>query len=128
GAAGRRRRANADRRDARPGPCRPHGPHHPPRDTAGRDMSHLRPVLALLFSGNRLVLGAGALLAALSALAAFALLGLSGWFITATAIAGLSAALAFDVFTPSAGIRFLALVRTAARYGERLTTHDATLA
>ncbi|MBP0587907.1 hypothetical protein J8J22_22880, partial [Mycobacterium tuberculosis] len=58
-----------------------------------------------------------------------ALLGLSGWFITATAMAGLSSAtaFAFDVFAPSAGIRFLALARTAARYGERLTTHEATL-
>ncbi|MGO7515414.1 ABC transporter ATP-binding protein, partial [Rhizobium ruizarguesonis] len=32
-----------------------------------------------------------------------------------------------DVFAPSAGIRLLAIVRTAARYGERLSTHDATL-
>jgi ATP-binding cassette subfamily C protein CydC len=37
-------------------------------------------------------------------------------------------ALVFDVFMPSAGIRLLALGRTAARYGERLVTHDATLA
>jgi ATP-binding cassette subfamily C protein CydC len=36
-------------------------------------------------------------------------------------------ALVFDVFRPSAGVRFLALGRTAARYGERLLTHDATL-
>ena len=58
------------------------------------------------------------------------LLGLSGWFIAATAIAGLQviSALTFDVFMPSAGIRLLALGRTAARYGERLITHDATLA
>jgi ATP-binding cassette subfamily C protein CydC len=61
--------------------------------------------------------------------AGIALLGLSGWFITATAVAGLSAASAitFDVFAPSAGIRLLAIGRTASRYGERLTTHDATL-
>lgn len=59
-----------------------------------------------------------------------ALLGLSGWFISATAIAGLSVAtaLAFDVFMPSAGIRVFALGRTFSRYGERLITHDATLA
>jgi ATP-binding cassette subfamily C protein CydC len=57
-----------------------------------------------------------------------ALLGLSGWFITATGIAGLAGiGLAFDVFRPSAGVRFLALGRTAARYGERLLTHDAIL-
>jgi ATP-binding cassette subfamily C protein CydC len=70
----------------------------------------------------------GGLLAAATVLAGMALLGLSGWFITATALAGLHAATAFtfDVFMPSAGIRLLALGRTASRYGERLVTHDAT--
>ena len=70
----------------------------------------------------------GGLLAATTVLAGMALLGLSGWFITATALAGLHAATAFtfDVFMPSAGIRLLALGRTASRYGERLVTHDAS--
>jgi ATP-binding cassette subfamily C protein CydC len=55
---------------------------------------------------------------------------LSGWFITATSIAGLhaSTAIAFDVFGPSAGIRLLAIGRTGSRYAERLVTHDATFA
>lgn len=77
---------------------------------------------------RRLALGAG--LAALTVLMGMGLLGLSGWFITATALAGLHAATAimFDVFMPSAGIRLLALGRTASRYGERLLTHDATFA
>ncbi|MFA6965281.1 amino acid ABC transporter ATP-binding/permease protein [Bosea sp. (in: a-proteobacteria)] len=90
---------------------------------------HLRPVLAFFFLERRGALLGGALLAAVTVLAGVALLGLSGWFITATAIAGLSSAtaLAFDVFAPSAGIRLLALGRTASRYGERLVTHDATL-
>lgn len=72
----------------------------------------------------------GAALAALTVMAGIGLLGLSGWFIAATAIAGLqlSTAMVFDVFMPSAGIRLLALGRTAARYAERLVTHDATLA
>lgn len=57
-----------------------------------------------------------------------ALLGLSGWFITAAAAAGLAGLGAvFDVFRPSAMVRFLALGRAAARYGERVLTHDATL-
>ena len=57
-----------------------------------------------------------------------ALLGLSGWFITAAAAAGLAGMGAvFDVFRPSAMVRFLALGRAAARYGERVLTHDATL-
>lgn len=93
-----------------------------------------RPVLApvvRLFGrtgGRRLWLGAG--LATATALAGMALIGLSGWFITATALAGLSAgaALSFNVFLPGAGIRLLALMRTAGRYGERIVTHDATLA
>lgn len=88
----------------------------------------LRPIIGIL-SDNRGTLAAGLLLSATATLCGIALLGLSGWFITATAVAGLSAAtaLAFDVFVPAAGIRLLALARTAARYGERLTTHDATL-
>ncbi|QTL05655.1 thiol reductant ABC exporter subunit CydC [Aquabacter sp. L1I39] len=90
----------------------------------------LQPVLALFFRQHRGRILAGMTLAAVTILAGVALLGVSGWFITATAIAGLSAAtaLAFDVFAPAAAIRFLALARTAARYGERLVTHDATLA
>lgn len=89
----------------------------------------LRPVLAFFVVERRGALLGGALLAAVTVLAGVALLGLSGWFIAATAIAGVSSAtaLAFDVFAPSAGIRLLALGRTASRYGERLLTHDATL-
>jgi ATP-binding cassette subfamily C protein CydC len=86
----------------------------------------LRPFIAT--APRRLALGAA--MAALTVLMGMALLGLSGWFITATALAGLSAttAMLFDVFMPSAGIRLLALGRTGARYGERLVTHDATFA
>lgn len=89
----------------------------------------LRPILGLFLSERRglLVLGAG--LAALTVLSGMALLGISGWFITATAIAGLvpAVAVAFDVFAPAAAIRLLALTRTGARYGERLVTHDVAL-
>jgi ATP-binding cassette subfamily C protein CydC len=57
-----------------------------------------------------------------------ALLGLSGRFITAAAAAGLAGVgTQFNVFAPSAMVRFLALGRTAARDGERLATHDAVL-
>lgn len=71
-----------------------------------------------------------ALLAALVAAASVLLLGLSGWFITAAAIAGAAgpaAATAFNYMLPSAGIRLLAIVRTGARYGERLAGHEAML-
>ncbi|PRD45625.1 thiol reductant ABC exporter subunit CydC [Phyllobacterium phragmitis] len=93
-------------------------------------LRHLRPILALFLAERRGLMFSGMALAAATVLAGIALLGLSGWFITATAIAGLSAAtaLVFDVFAPAAGIRFLAMARTGARYGERLVTHDATLA
>lgn len=78
-------------------------------------------------AGPRLLLGT--VLAVFTVLAGIALLGLSGWFITAAGLAGLNAgAAAFNVFVPSAGIRLLALVRTASRYGERVWTHDAALA
>lgn len=90
----------------------------------------LAPVLRLFLQARPRLLLLGAVLAMLTVLMGMGLLGLSGWFITATGLAGLqaSSAIAFDVFQPSAGIRLLALGRTGARYGERLVTHDATLA
>lgn len=94
-----------------------------------RVLNDFRPFLGLFCAGTGQKLLAGAALAALTGLMGMALLGLSGWFITATALAGLvpATAWAFDVFMPSAAIRLFALGRTAARYGERLVTHDATL-
>jgi ATP-binding cassette subfamily C protein CydC len=99
----------------------------PSKTTNWRD---LRLVLRPFLAAQPRPLLLGCLLAAVTVLAGMALLGLSGWFITATALAGLHAATAFtfDVFMPSAGIRLLALGRTASRYGERLVTHDATFA
>ncbi|WP_205926529.1 thiol reductant ABC exporter subunit CydC [Rhizobium sp. P28RR-XV] len=94
-----------------------------------RSFKTLLPLIGLFWRerGASLALGAG--LSVLAMLAGGGLLGLSGWFITASAFAGLTVATAmvFDVFAPSAGIRMLAIGRTAARYGERLVTHDATL-
>ena len=103
------------------------------RDSAAKDgMAHRSalPALKAMCDGASTRMKWGAVLAAVTVLAGMGLLGLSGWFITATAIAGLqpATALAFDVFAPSAGIRLLALGRTVSRYGERLVTHDATLA
>lgn len=95
-----------------------------------RRWSELRPVLRPFLTTQPRALLVGALLAAITVLTGMALLGLSGWFITATALAGANVATAFmfDVFMPSAGIRLLAVGRTASRYGERLVTHDATFA
>jgi ATP-binding cassette subfamily C protein CydC len=67
---------------------------------------------------------------ALVSAGAVALLGVSGWFITAAALAGAAgpaAAHVFNYLVPSAVIRFLAIVRTASRYGERVTGHEAAL-
>lgn len=85
-------------------------------------------VLRALLEGQARPLAVGGLLALLVLSSGVALLGLSGWFITAAAAAGLAGAgLVFDVFSPAAGVRMLAITRTAARYGERLASHDAVL-
>jgi ATP-binding cassette subfamily C protein CydC len=76
----------------------------------------------------RLLLAGG--LAALVAAASVLLLGLSGWFISAAALAGAAgpaAAAGFNYMLPSAAIRLLAILRTGGRYGERLIGHDAAL-
>lgn len=91
-------------------------------------MKPLLRIARLLLGAAPWAMARGAALSVVVLLMGAALLGLSGWFITATGIAGLAGiGIAFDVFRPSAGVRFLALGRTAARYGERLWTHDATL-
>ena len=83
-----------------------------------------------LFKPHSLWLAGGILLSLLTALASIALLTLSGWFISASAIAGFVAldgnALAFNFMLPAAQIRALAITRTLGRYGERLVTHEAT--
>ena len=80
-----------------------------------------------LFKPHRLWLAGGIVLALLTAFAAITLLTLSGWFISASAIAGLGGdVLLFNFMLPAAQIRALAISRTLGRYGERLITHEAT--
>jgi ATP-binding cassette subfamily C protein CydC len=67
----------------------------------------------------------GILLSLATLLANVALMALSGWFISAMAIAG-AAGVSMNYFTPAALIRAAAIVRTAGRYAERLVTHEAT--
>ncbi|MEA1941154.1 MAG: ATP-binding cassette domain-containing protein [Pseudomonadota bacterium] len=68
-----------------------------------------------------LLAGAGGIMAAL-------LLGISGWFLTASALAGAAGAgQAFNHLYPSATVRGTAMGRILARYGEQLVGHDATL-
>ncbi|MCP4626249.1 MAG: thiol reductant ABC exporter subunit CydC, partial [bacterium] len=73
-----------------------------------------------------MVLGTG--LGLLAMISAVGLLSLSGWFISAAAHAGLTAATAqlFNFFHPGIGVRFFAIGRTLARYAERIVTHDVT--
>lgn len=98
------------------------------RRHARRSLRPLVPLMRLAWRAHPRAFAIGLVLLALTLVAGIALLGLSGWFIVSTALAGAAGiGLAFDVFRPSAGIRLLALVRTAGRYGERLITHDATL-
>jgi len=91
-------------------------------------MTPILRIIRLLLTADSWAMARGAALAVVVLIMGAALLGVSGWFITATGLAGLAGiGIAFDVFRPSAAVRFLALGRTAARYGERLLTHDATL-
>ena len=70
-------------------------------------------------------LALGVFLSLITLLANVALLAISGWFITAMAVAGV-AGVAMNYFTPAALIRAAAIIRTAGRYAERLVTHEAT--
>lgn len=90
-------------------------------------MGNLLPFIKL-YRRHPGALGLGILLALVTLIASAGLLALSGWFISATAIAGLTAAtaLGFNFFTPGAGVRGFSIARTASRYFERLVSHDAT--
>lgn len=75
-------------------------------------------IAGLLVRADRWAMARGAVLSVTVLAMGAVLLGLSAWFITATWIAGLAGlGIAFDVFRLSAGVRFLTLGRTAARYG-----------
>ena len=67
----------------------------------------------------------GVFLTVLTVLSNVGLLAISGWFLASMAAAGIASA-QMNYFTPAGIIRFLAIVRTASRYGERLVTHNAT--
>jgi ATP-binding cassette subfamily C protein CydC len=60
--------------------------------------------------------------------ASVGLMALAGWFLAATALAGLTPAAApfFNFFYPSAGVRACAILRTLARSLERVLAHEAT--
>ena len=66
------------------------------------------------------------MLAVLTLLASIGLLALSGWFLAAASVAGVAGLYSFNYMLPAAGVRGAAIIRTAARYFERLVSHDAT--
>ncbi|MCB8890401.1 thiol reductant ABC exporter subunit CydC [Vreelandella malpeensis] len=92
--------------------------------------STLYPWLSLLVR-RRAAFMVGSLLVLATLLSGLSLLGLSGWFITACALAGLLLAAGqpstLDIYVPGGGIRFFALARTVARYVERLYNHNMVL-
>lgn len=93
-------------------------------------MDELRPLLRLHAPRWPWLL-AGGVLMLMATLAGFGLLALSGWFITATGLAGIIMAaggtVVLDIYRPGAGIRFFAVGRAVSRYGERIVTHEAVL-
>lgn len=66
-------------------------------------------------------------LAVVTLIGSLGLLGVSGWFLSAAGVAGLTpaTAMAFNFFLPGAGVRFFAILRTASRWGERVVSHEA---
>lgn len=93
-------------------------------------MNELRPWLALLFRRPGRLLNGG-LLMLVTLISGIGLLGLSGWFITDTALTGLLLAAGMqassNLYVPGGGIRLFAVSRTVGRYLERLYNHDTVL-
>lgn len=86
-------------------------------------MRALLPFLRL-FKFAKLPLFLGLVLMITGLASSIGLLTTPGWFLAATAIAGLGTL--FNFFYPSASVRGLAISRTLFRYFEKLVTHDAT--
>lgn len=87
----------------------------------------MNPWRLLWRSACRSDLVVGMALAATAELSAAALIGLSGWFLTACALVTLQANTTWSWMYPSGAVRALALLRTALRYLERLVSHRALL-
>lgn len=88
-------------------------------------MRALIPFLAL-YKRHFWLLTLGVVLAIVTLLASIGLITLSGWFLSASAVVGVSGLYSFNYMLPAAGVRGAAITRTAGRYFERLVSHDAT--
>lgn len=76
--------------------------------------------------GSSLAAG-GLVLAVVAELSSAGLVGLSGWFISACAVAGAATFSSFSYVAPSGGVRAFALARVAGNYSKRLVLHAAAL-
>lgn len=94
-------------------------------------MREVLPWVRLLVGRYPLSLLGGTLLLLATAVSATGLLATSGWFITATGLAGIAAAagavITLDIYVPSGFIRLFALTRVISRYAERLANHAVVL-
>mgnify|MGYP005820055361 FL=1 len=93
-------------------------------------MRELKPWLELILKRpGRLVVGGFLILATL--LSGIALLAVSGWFLTKSALVGLllaaGVAATINLYVPGGAIRFFAVSRTVFRYLERVYNHDTVL-
>ncbi|QMR47155.1 cysteine/glutathione ABC transporter ATP-binding protein/permease CydC [Citrobacter freundii] len=88
-------------------------------------MRALLPYLTL-YKRHKWMLTLGIILAIITLLASIGLLTLSGWFLSASAVVGVTGIYSFNYMLPAAGVRGAAITRTAGRYFERLVSHDAT--
>ena len=73
------------------------------------------------------VSAAGLALAIAAEACSAGLLGLSGWFIASSAVAGATAYSTFSYLSPSGGVRAFALGRIATGYASRVVLHSAAL-
>ncbi|XLP07362.1 amino acid ABC transporter ATP-binding/permease protein [Alteromonas marina] len=86
---------------------------------------------SIIFKNERKRLLIGLFWSFFTMLSGVGLLALSGWLITATALAGIAIGagliVKLDMYMPGSGIRYFALSRTIGRYIERLYNHDTIL-
>ena len=86
---------------------------------------------SIIFKNERKRMLIGLFWSFFTMLSGVGLLALSGWLITATALAGIAIGagliVKLDMYMPGSGIRYFALSRTIGRYIERLYNHDTIL-
>ena len=78
-------------------------------------------------SGHAPIAAAGLVLALTAEACSVGLLGLSGWFIAGSAMAGAAAYTTFSYLDPSGGVRAFALGRIITTYASRIVLHAAAL-